>query len=129
MLGETDLSQLIQNMKPELIKGEFVFASLEEEQINKLHPICNFIEEEGISVIINRDEADLNYIQYDSVFRMLTLNIHSSLNAVGFLAKITGELDKHNISVNPVSAYYHDHLFIPEERAKDAVNILSQLKK
>ena len=33
MSGETELSQLIQNMKPELIKGEFVFASLDGEQI------------------------------------------------------------------------------------------------
>ncbi|MEJ2544485.1 MAG: ACT domain-containing protein [Calditrichaceae bacterium] len=129
MSGETDLSRLMQNIQLELIESEFVFANLEEEQINKLNPICTFTEKEGTSVILNRNEADLNSVQYESVFRMITLNIHSSLNAVGFLAKITGELTKYNIGVNPVSAYYHDHLFVPVDRAEEAVNILSQLKK
>ena len=128
MPGETNLSRLIQNMQPEIIEGEFVFASLDGSKINKLHPICTFIEKEGMSAILNREEANLNGIQYESFFRMITLNIHSSLNAVGFLAKIIGELAKHNISVNPVSAYYHDHLFVITARAEEAVNILKQLQ-
>lgn len=131
MSGETNLSFLIQNMQPELIKDEFVFASLSNDLLTaiKLNPVCTFIEREGISVIINRHDADLNKIEYKSIFKMITLNIHSSLNAIGFLAKITDELAKHNISVNPVSAYYHDHLFIPEENAEEALIILKQLKK
>ena len=131
MPGETNLVHLIKNMQPELKAGEFVFASIGKEKIiNKnLNPICTFMEEEGVSIIIKRDEADINNIQYESIFKMITLNIHSSLNAVGFLSVITSELAKHNISVNPVSAYYHDHLFVPAARAEQVVTILNQLKK
>ena len=130
MRGETNLSRLIQNMQPELLEGEFVFVRFNRDLIEaiKLNPICTFNENEGLSLILNRDEVDLNSIQYESVFRMITLNIRSSLDAVGFLARITGELAIYNISVNPVSAYYHDHLFVPSAKAEEAVNILKQLQ-
>jgi hypothetical protein len=131
MPDETNPRLLIQNMQPELKEGEYVFASFNKEKIiyKKLNPICTFMEKEGISVIINRDEADLNKIQYEFVFSMITLNIHSSLNAVGFLAKIISELANHNISVNPVSAYYHDHLFVLSSKAEEVFAILNNLKQ
>ncbi|RVD48425.1 ACT domain-containing protein, partial [Mesorhizobium sp. M2D.F.Ca.ET.140.01.1.1] len=59
--------------------------------------------------------------------RMITLNIHSSLEAVGFLAAITTRLAAAGMSVNPVSAFYHDHLFVPAERAEEAMAILAKL--
>ena len=48
---------------------------------------------------------------------MITLDIHSSLEAVGFIARIANVLALHDMGVNPVSAFYHDHLFVPEKRA------------
>jgi hypothetical protein len=36
--------------------------------------------------------------------------VHSSLDAVGFMAAVTTRLAKINIGVNPVSGFYHDHL-------------------
>ncbi|TIV96455.1 MAG: ACT domain-containing protein, partial [Mesorhizobium sp.] len=59
--------------------------------------------------------------------RMITLDIHSSLEAVGFLAAITAKLAAADMGVNPVSAFYHDHLFVPAERAEEALAILGQL--
>ncbi|TIM80682.1 MAG: ACT domain-containing protein, partial [Mesorhizobium sp.] len=59
--------------------------------------------------------------------RMVTLNIHSSLEAVGFLAAITMRLAAVGVGVNPVSAFYHDHLFVPADRAVEAMAILTKL--
>ncbi|RVA88555.1 ACT domain-containing protein, partial [Mesorhizobium sp. M7A.F.Ca.CA.004.02.1.1] len=56
--------------------------------------------------------------------RMVTLNIHSSLEAVGFLAAITTRLAAAGMGVNPVSAFYHDHLFVPADRAEEALELL-----
>ncbi|TIM21889.1 MAG: ACT domain-containing protein, partial [Mesorhizobium sp.] len=56
-----------------------------------------------------------------------TLNIHSSLEAVGFLAAITTRLAAAEIGVNPVSAFYHDHLFVPVDRAEEAIDVLRRL--
>ena len=61
--------------------------------------------------------------------RMITLTVHSSLDAVGLLAAVTQVLAQADISVNVVSAFYHDHLFISEHRAVEALQILSALSE
>jgi uncharacterized protein len=65
----------------------------------------------------------------DSAFRyrLITLNVHSSLEAVGLLAAVTTRLAAAGISVNAVSAVYHDHLFVAPGRAEEACGILRDL--
>ena len=60
---------------------------------------------------------------------MITLNIHSSLEAVGFMARIASELAKHDMCVNPVSGFFHDHLFVPDGREDDAMTVLHEMSK
>lgn len=40
------------------------------------------------------------------------------------MAKITEELASEGVSVNPVSAFYHDYLFVKEEDADLAMDVL-----
>ena len=58
---------------------------------------------------------------------MITLNVQSSLDAVGFLAVISTRLAEYGMGVNPVSAFLHDHLFVPIGREEDAVRELRKL--
>jgi hypothetical protein len=58
---------------------------------------------------------------------MVTLTVHSALDAVGFLAAITTRLAAAGISVNAVSAFFHDHLFVPVGRAEETVEILCRM--
>ena len=129
MLGETNLSILLKSMKPILHDGEYVFCSVDYQNTSYLtfEPICVFREDEGLTLVLPRECADANNISYFSVFRMITLSVHSSLDAVKFLATITSRLVMHGISVNPISAYYHDHLFIPASRAREARALLQAL--
>jgi len=78
-------------------------------------------------LILPRERADAAGLPYTAVFRKVTLSVHSSLEAVGFLAAITRHLADHGLSVNAVSAYYHDHLFVPAARAEEAVALLQAL--
>jgi uncharacterized protein len=55
------------------------------------------------------------------------LTVHSSLNAVGFLAAVTTQLAEAGISLNAVSAFYHDHLFVPHDRADEALALLQNM--
>lgn len=129
MSGETNLSILLKSMNPILRDGEYVFCSIDHRDNSylTLEPICIFREDEGLTLVLRRECADADDISYSSVFRMVTLSIHSSLDAVGFLAAITSKLAKHGISVNPISAYYHDHLFIPASRACEVMELLQAL--
>lgn len=127
MPGETNLSVLLKSMKPILHDKEYIFCSVSHQNTSHLDPICVFREDEGITLVLTRECADANHILYSSVFRMITLSVHSSLDAVGFLAAITSRLADHGISVNPISAYYHDHLFIPASRVHEVEALLQAL--
>lgn len=60
---------------------------------------------------------------------MITLNVHSALDAVGFLAHVTSALAREEMRVNPGSAFFHDHLFVPDGREMDALRVLTEISK
>jgi uncharacterized protein len=128
MSGETNLNTLLRSMQPILCQGEYVFCSIDREDNGyfQLNPVGMFRENEGITLILERQQADAVALSYTVVFSMITLSIHSSLSAVGFLAAITGKLAARGICVNPVSAYYHDHLFIPVDRTDEVMKLLQE---
>ena len=126
MTGEKNLTKLTKFMKPVLDKREFVFCTVsfaEREKLN-INPVCEFKEKEGLTLILEKSEAEEHKLGYSFNSRMITLSIHSDLNAVGLLAAVTNKLSENGISVNVVSAYYHDHLFVPIEKAEQAIEIL-----
>jgi len=116
-------------MKPELRDGVFVFATVaEDDQIPAaIRPQLAFREQEGITLVMRREEAETAGIPWQFASRLITLNVHSSLDAVGFLAAITARLAEAGISVNAVSAFHHDHLFVPEQRADEALGLLQNM--
>jgi hypothetical protein len=117
-------------MEPRLHDGEFVFCTVSPAQFRRLRiePLGWFREEEGITLIAERSVADRDGLKYEFISRMITLSVHSSLYAVGFLAAITTKLAAAGISVNPISAYYHDHLFVPADQASAAMKALDELR-
>ena len=62
------------------------------------------------------------------IFRLITLTVHSSLEAVGLTAIVTNKLAEHEISANVVAAYYHDHIFVPCEKAGKAMEVLREFQ-
>lgn len=129
MAGERDLKALLRDMKPEMQEGVFVFCTIahDREIPVAINPRLMFREQEGTTLVMRREEAERAGLSSHFASRLITLTIHSSLNAVGFLAAITARLAEAGISVNAVSAFYHDHLFVPDHRAADAVRLLSSM--
>ena len=131
MSGETDLATLIRSMQPVLRPEVYVFVTLPpgEPAPAKLSPVMTLRDEEGMTLIVPRHEAEAACVAGAFPCRIITLNVHSSLEAVGFLATVAARLAAGGISANAVSAFYHDHLFVPVERAEEAVNILKQISR
>jgi len=129
MQPESYLKALLAKMDPILQEDEYVFCSVSSDKFSKMRspPIGSFHEAEGITIILKKDTAEKEELDYDFPSRMVTFNVHSSLNAVGFLAAITEKLAAHGISVNAISAYYHDHIFVPTERIEEVMRLLSEL--
>lgn len=128
MSGETDLDTLLHSLSAKLDSGLFVFSTLASRDIPAgLSPRMMFQEGEGTTLILLKDEAEAHGIAYEFPCRMITLDVHSSLEAVGFIARIAGELAKAGMGVNPVSGFFHDHLFVPDGRQDEALTILARI--
>jgi uncharacterized protein len=128
--GETNLSQILKTLSPELNPGEYIFHSTDDQaQFDQKDIIGLFKEKEGVTVIISKELADKKKIPYKFIASWITLNVHSSLDAVGLTAAFSDALTKENISANVIAGYYHDHIFVAKKDADKAMKALVRLSK
>jgi hypothetical protein len=127
--GITNLKTLLATMQPVLTELPYVFCPVSQAVYDQLpfEPLGTFHEQEAITVITTKKQAKDYGLPFHATWACITLTVHSSLAAVGLLAAITGRLAQAGISVNPISAYYHDHLFVPWESRESVMDILREL--
>ena len=132
MTGEINLGKLVAAMSPALMDGEYVFCTFQDAQYgdySELEPIAAIKESEGLTLIIPKSKADETQLAYESVFKGITLSVHSSLDAVGLTAAFSGKLTEHGISANVIAGYHHDHIFVQTELAEKAIEALNELAR
>jgi uncharacterized protein len=127
-MPEKNLQVLLSSIKPRLRDEQFVFCSVLELEFKKLtiNPICIFHEDEGISLIVAKSDADSASLKYDGTWSLITCEVNSDLNAVGFIAAMSKMISDAGISVNTVSAFHHDHLFVPTDRVEEVMLLLQE---
>jgi uncharacterized protein len=121
-----DLESLRRALEPNQRPGEYVFCTQRDAPAN-LEPVASIREDEGWTVVVRRDVADGAGWGYDFVAAMITLNVRSRLDTVGLTAVVSTLLADAGISCNVVAGYFHDHLFVPVERAEEALELLGGL--
>ena len=129
MSGITNINELLGSMQPALIDELFVFCTVKGQLAEYLNlaPIATFVETEGLTLVLTKDTADKAGLQYEGVFRQITLTVHSSLEAVGLTAAVSTKLTSKGISANVIAAYYHDHIFVSADKAEQALSTLNEL--
>ena len=130
MSGETNLEKILKNLDPYIVKESFIFMTSDAEPTNlfkTLNPIATFMEDEGLTLVITQHCADKNDIKYDSVFKCISLGVHSSLESYGLISTISNELTKSNISTNVFSGYFHDHIFVESNKVNKALKVISSI--
>ncbi|WP_201593305.1 ACT domain-containing protein [Psychrobacter sp. Pi2-51] len=129
MSGITDINELLGSMQPALVDELFVFCTVKGQlaEYVKLAPLATFVEPEGLTLVLTKDNADEAGLQYEGVFRQITLTVHSSLEAVGLTAAVSTKLTSKGISANVIAAYYHDHIFVSDDKAEQALSALKEL--
>lgn len=131
MSGEMSLGQLLSGLKPDLLPETYVFCTLANGSYGALshtNPLACCMEDEGLTLVLSREEADREQLSYEGTFRCIRLQVHSSLLAVGLTAAVSGLLARHNISANLIAAYHHDHVLVPAERAEESMRLLLLLQ-
>lgn len=123
----TDLHEMLSVLAPEMDDQRYVFSQVQGEVVPylELSPVAVIRELEGITLILSESAARGAGLEYDGFFRRITLMVNSSLQAVGLTAAVSTRLAEAGIAVNMVAGYCHDHIFVPAERADDALNLLS----
>ncbi|WP_342335234.1 ACT domain-containing protein [Burkholderia pseudomallei] len=125
----SDLAELLALMRPELNEGAYVFTSVQPDRdLSRLAPLATFRESEGLTVIIDEPTAVREGLPVLFRAAWITLTVHSDLQAVGLTAAVAAALTSASISCNVVAAAYHDHIFVPVERATDALAQLTELQ-
>ena len=128
MAGESDLRRLLAGLRPELDPGQYVFTTVGHGHVPAgVTPVVTVAEEEGLTLVLRREEADRAGLGYDYVAGWITLRVHSALQAVGLTAAVAAELAAAGTSCNVVAGFHHDHLFVPHGRAREAVRVLRDL--
>ncbi len=121
------LAGLLVRMRPVLADAPCIFVTRSSVDCNALQgALASFREAEGVTLIL---EGEPPVLEAAPRWARITLTVHSSLTAVGFIARVATALAEAGISCNPVSAWYHDHLFVPWEQRERALEVLRMLSR
>ena len=125
----SDLAVLLASMQPELHAGTWAWCALPAGASTEgVDAIATMREAEGLTVVVAEAEALAR--GWPVAFRSawITLTVHSDLAAVGLTAAFARALGDAGISCNVIAGVHHDHLFVPVDRAADAMAALQALQ-
>jgi hypothetical protein len=117
---------MIARMAPLLDPESYVFAVAPDDGV-AARALATIREAEGLSVILTRAEARAAGLPDDAPMRRITLTVHSALDGVGLTSAVAQALAARAIPCNVVAGFHHDHLFVPEAQAEDAMAALDAL--
>jgi len=125
----TELQELLAGLSPRLEPGEYLFCTLAGSVVPPAHlqALATIREPEGLSLVIEQDQARRVELPASGPFRLIRLHVHSSLEAVGLTAAVSTALAAAGISANVIAGYHHDHLLVPADRAEAALQALQHL--
>lgn len=122
-VGETDLQRLLAGLSPALASHPRAIRTQAHDAPVPADAIMLFREDEGATVVVEAGDDGHD----EPRWAQITLRIHSSLDAVGMMAAIATALADRGIPCNAVSAYFHDHLFVPWNSRRRALSALDDL--
>lgn len=127
--AEKDLQTLLKSITPTLLEGSWAFATVAKGRPMPpgLKPLMTYEEAEGTTLLLDEKDLAKSGLPHAFFCRGISLNVNSSLYAVGFLAAVAEVLAKAAMSINIVSAYHRDYIFVPSARAEEALTLLKKL--
>lgn len=123
-----ELRTLLAGLRPELAPGAYAFLVLPDGvALDPAQIVASVREPEGLSVVVREDIAHALGLPIVFLGAWITLTVHSDLAAVGLTAAISRALADAGIACNVVTGVHHDHLFVPFEAARQAMEVLGAL--
>lgn len=110
--------------------GVFAFVCVPDEHADGvgLDVVARVREAEGTTLVIPEEQALARGLAVRFRCAWITLQLPSALDATGLTARFAAALAADGIACNVVAGAHHDHLFVPVERADDALRLLRGLR-
>ncbi len=130
MSGETNLRLLLQGMTPKLDEASYgILLARDDLQLSAGQTFALITEAEGITVVAATQVLQSAGYVVQSEWAHITLQIHSSLEAVGLTAAFATALGNVGISANVIAGFHHDHIFVQWSKRHDAMSALRALSR
>jgi len=114
-------------MRPELSSGAYAFCLIQEAELDQF-PLADIEvlvrEKEGITLVLAEAVARRYDFDVANLYARITLQVHSSLEAVGLTAVVAARLADQGISANVVAGCYHDHIYVAASDGPRAITAL-----
>jgi uncharacterized protein len=124
----TDLGEILASLDVTVRPDPYVFAVVDAGSPVVGDAPAVIVEDEGVTVVVTTARARDHDLADAPAFAWLTLTVHSSLDAVGLTAVVSGALADAGISCNVLAGYHHDHLLVPWAARHRAVAVLRALR-
>lgn len=129
MGGETDLQKMLATLEATCDGMRYGYGFLPDGTLPAgFVPLGTFRETEGLTVIAPEAELAAHGISHQPGWAMVSIRVHSALEAVGLTAAMAGALTDAGISANVVAACHHDHIFVPWKARDRAIAALHGLR-
>jgi len=113
-LSEKDLAKLCASLNPVMAQPAYVYCSFIDFGLPiGLVPFCTVREDEGLTAVIGRLDAERLRLPYTFESRLITV--------------ISRTLAQAGIPCNAIAGYCHDHIFVPVDRAEEAMTLLNKI--
>lgn len=114
MSGVIDLERLLAALDPALDTVEYGF------EVDAGPP-------PGDAFALIREAEGVTVVRPGRGWARITLQVHSSLAAVGLTARVAAALAERGIAANMIAGFHHDHVFVPWDRRGEALSALQAL--
>ncbi len=119
----SDRQAMIAGMDPDLRPGTFIYAISEDPSL-MAQSFAVVREDEGVTLVVPLELAKTAGLDCSQPFACITLNVHSALEGVGLTAAVSEALANQGIPANVIAGYHHDHILVPMDQAKRALQAL-----
>ncbi|MTD13967.1 ACT domain-containing protein [Nakamurella sp. YIM 132087] len=125
----TDLQALLHGMSPVRRPDDVLFCTVAPgtDVPAGLSAVATVREAEGTTLVLTVADAAAAGLAGVGPQAWISLQVHSDLDAVGLTAAVAGALARHALPCNVIAGYFHDHLFVPADRADEALSVLAAL--
>jgi len=130
--GEHDLALMLATLEPLLAPEPYVYCTVNwawsDPQLIAAEPLATIREVEGLTLILTRARAVELGLEFQFPAALISLTVHSALDAVGLTAAFAEALKAVGISCNVLAGFHHDHILVPYEQRAAAMTALAGLR-